>query len=146
MLVLSVHALWSVDSQSEWFLTPKRWAMASKKDKGDWNGKWKAEEKKWISLPAHQVKGLVVVKAQTECWGASYGRSHSGCLYRQAWESKKEEKNRLLVEMFPYLSEWYDCVLAPLIADVAIGTMVPVHVFNPHSIWWSLDRILWWDK
>ena len=35
--------------------------------------------------------------------------------------------------MHPNLLEKYGCVLAPLIVDVAIGTMVLVHVFNPHS-------------
>ena len=35
--------------------------------------------------------------------------------------------------MHPNLSQWYSCVLAPLMVDVAIWTTVPVHVFNQHS-------------
>ena len=44
-----------------------------------------------------------------------------------------KEKSRLLVEMYPNLPEGYNCVLAASKMDTAISTMVPVHVFNPHS-------------
>ena len=46
---------------------------------------------------------------------------------------EKEKENRLLVEMHPNLWEGYGCVFAPLMMDLAIGTIVPVHVFNLHS-------------
>ena len=35
--------------------------------------------------------------------------------------------------MHTNLPEGYGCVLAPSMVDAAIGTMVPVHVFNPNS-------------
>ena len=45
----------------------------------------------------------------------------------------EEEEGILLVEMHPNLPLGYGCVLAPMIADVANNTMVPVCLFNPQS-------------
>ena len=39
---------------------------------------------------------------------------------------EEEEKNRLLVEIHPNLSEGYGCVMFLLMVDAAIGTILPV--------------------
>ena len=44
-----------------------------------------------------------------------------------------EEESWLLLAIHPNLPGEYGCVLTPLVVDVAINTMVSVHVFNQHS-------------
>ena len=46
---------------------------------------------------------------------------------------EEEEEKRLLAEMQPSLPEGHSCVLASLMVDIAICTMVSINVFNLHS-------------